>query len=109
MDHFQYLLVLAGCLVVTLPLELVLGARVWRRPRRLVKALVGPVVLFCLWDAAAIADHQWKFARRYVTGVDLPGRVPIEEVAFFVVIPICALLTFDVVDCLLGPGRRRRR
>lgn len=101
-DHFQYLLLMAGCVVLTLPLEVVLGARVWRRPRRLVATLVGPVVVFSAWDVAAIADHWWHYARRYVTGVDLPGRLPVEEVVFFVVVPVCALLTFEVVSAALA-------
>lgn len=39
----EYLLLLAACLAITLPLELVLGARVYRRPRALLSA-VAPVV-----------------------------------------------------------------
>jgi lycopene cyclase domain-containing protein len=89
------------CLLVTLPLELVLGARVWRRPRRLVRAVTPVLVLFALWDVAAIARHHWTYSRRYTSGWDLPGRLPIEEVVFFVVIPICGLLTFEVVRRLL--------
>jgi lycopene cyclase domain-containing protein len=111
-DHLQYLLVMAGCVLATLPLELVFGARVWRRPRRLLTVLVAPVVIFCAWDVAAIAHHQWSYAARYVTGVDLPGHLPIEEVVFFVVVPVCAILTFEVVARMLGPDRhlpRRRR
>jgi lycopene beta-cyclase len=100
-DHLQYLLLMAACLLATLPLELLLGARVWRQPRRLLAALVAPVVIFSAWDVAAIAHHQWHYAARYVTGVDLPGRLPIEEVVFFVVVPICALLTFEVVSRIL--------
>lgn len=34
MDRFQYVLLMAACVVVTLPLEFVIGARVWRRPAR---------------------------------------------------------------------------
>ncbi|HMC68522.1 MAG TPA: lycopene cyclase domain-containing protein, partial [Mycobacteriales bacterium] len=34
-----YLLVLLACVVITLPLELVLGVRVYRRPRRLLLTL----------------------------------------------------------------------
>lgn len=98
MDHAQYLLVLAACVVATLPLEVVFEARVWRRPARLARALVAPVVVFSVWDVAAIAAHQWSFAARYVTGVDLPGHLPVEEVLFFVVVPTCAILTFEVVD-----------
>jgi len=97
-DHYQYLLLLGACLAVTLPLELVLGARVWRRPLRLAAAVVPGAVIFSLWDVGAIADRWWSFNPRYVTGWQLPGHLPVEEVAFFVVIPICALLTFGAVS-----------
>jgi lycopene cyclase domain-containing protein len=107
-DHWQYLGLMVACLLLTLPLELVLGARVWRRPRRLIRALVVPVVVFCLWDIAAIAHHQWRYNHRFVTGVDLPGHLPIEEVAFFLVVPFCALLTFEVVSRLTEAKRRSR-
>ena len=107
MDHAQYLLVMAACVVATLPLELAFGARVWRRPRRLAAALVVPVVVFCVWDVAAIAHHHWRYAARYVTGADLPGQLPVEELVFFVVVPICSLLTFEVVTRMLGPDRAR--
>ncbi|MDQ2754090.1 MAG: lycopene cyclase domain-containing protein [Actinomycetota bacterium] len=109
MDRWQYLGVMAACVVLTLPLEIVFRARVWRRPRRLLEALVAPVVIFSLWDVAAIAEHWWSYNRRYVTGWDLPGRLPVEEIVFFVVIPICALLTYETVRGLLGRAPRRRR
>ena len=110
MDRFQYLLVMAGCLVVTLPLEFVLGARVWRRPARLASAVLPPLVIFSLWDVGAIADHWWSFNADYVTGWRLPGRLPIEELAFFVVVPVCALLTYEVVTRIFSrfPTKGRR-
>jgi lycopene beta-cyclase len=101
-DHYQYLVVLAACLIVTLPLELVIGARVWRRPRRLAIAVLPPLVAFSAWDVAAIAGGEWRYNHRYVTGVDLPGHLPIEEVVFFVVVPVCALLTYEAVTLLLS-------
>ena len=106
MDRYQYLLLMAACLLLTLPLEVVLGARVWRQPLRLVRSVVPVAVVFSLWDVAAIARHQWAFAARYVTGWELPGRLPVEEVVFFVVIPICALLTFEVVSRALASHSR---
>jgi lycopene cyclase domain-containing protein len=104
-ERFQYLLLMLACLVLTLPLEFILGARVWRRPRRLAAAVLPPMVIFSLWDEAAIAHHQWRYNRRYTTGWELPGHLPVEEVVFFAVVPICALLTFEVVGRLLS--RRR--
>ncbi|MGH9058040.1 MAG: lycopene cyclase domain-containing protein [Acidimicrobiales bacterium] len=107
MNRYQYLLLMAACLVLTLPLEVVLGARVWRRPLRLLRALIVPAVIFSLWDVGAIAQGDWRYNPRYVTGWDLPGRLPVEEVVFFLAIPICSLLTFEVVSRILARGRAR--
>ncbi len=102
MDRYQYLLLMAGCAVLTLPLELVLHARVYRRIGRLVRALWLPVLTFVVWDSVAIHRGHWRFNPRYVTGWTLPGGVPVEELAFFVVIPTCALLCFEACSWLLN-------
>jgi lycopene beta-cyclase len=101
MNRFQYLLLMAGCVLVTLPLELVFGARVWRRPRRLLAALVPTVAVFVVWDLLAIARGHWSFSRRYTTGWRLPGELPVEELVFFLVIPVCGLLTLEAVRRVL--------
>jgi lycopene beta-cyclase len=95
MDRYQYLLIMAACTAITLPLEFVFRARVYRRPRRLLRAMWLPVALFVVWDLVAIARGHWTFDERWVTGWELPGGLPVEELAFFVVIPLCALLTFE--------------
>ena len=102
MERFQYLGLMGACLLLTLPLEFAFRARVYRRPRRLVRALAIPVVVFVVWDLIAIARGHWTFAGRYVTGWDLPGGLPVEELAFFLVIPVCALLTFEASRRTLG-------
>jgi lycopene cyclase domain-containing protein len=105
-DRFQYLAVLAACVLVTLPLELVIGARVYRRPRRLLAALAPAVAVFVAWDVVAIDRGHWWYNPRYVTGWRVPGALPVEELAFFVVVPICALLTSEAVTIVLAAGRR---
>lgn len=110
LDRFQYLLLMAGCLVITLPLELVLGARVWRQPRRLLSALLVPVVVFVIWDVYAIARKHWGYNPAYITRVRLPGNLPVEELVFFLVIPIASLLTYEAVGRVLrGEVRVPRR
>jgi lycopene cyclase domain-containing protein len=101
-DRYQYLIVMALCLLLTLPLELALGARVWRRPRRLVAAIAPALVLFTVWDLWASAHGTWRFDRRYTVGLRLPGGMVIEEIVFFTVIPICALLTLEAVRNILA-------
>lgn len=89
-----YLLVLLVCVVVTLPLELVLGVRVYRRPLRLLLTLAPVFAVFVGWDALAIHAGQWSYHR--LTGVRF-GNVPLEELLFFLVIPTCAVLTLEAV------------
>jgi lycopene cyclase domain-containing protein len=100
MDHWQYLIVLAACLAITAPLEL-LGAGVYRQAWRTAGAVLPVAVVFAVWDAIAIAAHVWTYNPNYVTGFQLPGEMPIEELLFFVVIPLCGLLTYNAVDTIL--------
>ncbi|GAC1406037.1 MAG: hypothetical protein NVS4B6_19940 [Mycobacterium sp.] len=51
---------------------------------------------------------MWTYNPRFVTGLHLPGSLPLEEVLFFVVIPICGILTYNAVDAILRRLRRSR-
>ncbi len=96
-EPWHYLGVLAACVLITLPLELLLGARVYRHPLRLLATIAAVAVPFTLLDLAAISAGLWWFSPRHTIGVELFGRIPVEELAFFVVVPLCALLTHGVV------------
>lgn len=102
--HWQYLVLLAACVAVTLPLELVGGARVYRRPGRLVLTLAPVVVVFGAWDVLAVRQGDWSYAPEYTLGAWLLG-LPVEEWLFFLVVPTCALLAYEV----LGGGGWSRR
>ena len=73
MARFQYLILMGLCVLVTLPLEFVFDARVWRRPRRLAIALVPAFVAFVAWDLWATATGTWDFDPDYTVGVTLPS------------------------------------
>jgi lycopene cyclase domain-containing protein len=105
-DRWQYLIVLALCLAITAPLEL-FGAGIYRQPLRLLRAVAPVAVVFLIWDAVAIAAGVWTYNPAYVSGLDIPFRIPIEEVLFFVVIPLCALLTYNAVTAILDRTGRR--
>ncbi len=96
-----YLLVLLACLLGTLPLELVLGVRVYRQARRLVLTLLPVLAVFLTWDVLAVGAGQWRFDDDQLLGLRL-GRLPVEEVLFFVVIPVCAVLTLEAVRTVRG-------
>ena len=99
-DPYQYLALLAACLLITLPLEFVLRARVYRRPVRLVLALLPTLAVFVAWDLVGIVRGHWSYSERFTSGIAL-GIMPVEELGFFLVIPVCGLLTYEAVGWVL--------
>lgn len=106
MDRWQYLIVLGACLLITAPLE-IFGDGVYRQARRAAFAVLPVAAVFVVWDAVAIAAHIWTYNPNYVTGVELPAGIPLEELLFFIVIPLCGLFTYNAVDTILSYLRKR--
>jgi lycopene cyclase domain-containing protein len=100
--HLTYLAVLAACLACAAWLEPVLRVGVLRRWRRLLLTLVPVAAVFVVWDVAAIAAGQWTYDPAQLVGVVLPGRLPLEELLFFLVVPVCAILGFEAVRKVTG-------
>jgi lycopene cyclase domain-containing protein len=100
--HLTYLALLVGCLVVTAPLELVLRVRVYARWRRLALAVLPEFVVFVTWTLYAIAQGHWDYDPAQTLGLRLPGGLPVEEVGFFLVVPVCAVLALEAVRKVTG-------
>lgn len=97
MRHLGYVAMLAFCVLGTLPLELALRLRVYRRLRRLALTLLPVLLVFVPWDLYAIRHGQWRFDPAQTLDVRLPGGLPVEELAFFLVVPLAAVLTLEAV------------
>ncbi len=96
MAHLTYLGVLLACVIGTLPLEFGYRARVWRRIRRTAVSVLPVAAVFLVWDYLAAGAGWWSFDPGYLTGLWV-GGLPIEELLFFVVIPVCGILTLEGV------------
>ncbi|NBU31076.1 MAG: lycopene cyclase domain-containing protein [Actinobacteria bacterium] len=103
MKHLVYLSVLAGCLLATSPLPRFLRVKVWSRPRRLCLSVLPAALLFTAWDVHAIAVGHWTFDPAQISGAML-GALPLEELLFFIVVPVCAVLAYEAIIA----GRNRR-
>ena len=102
MRHFAYVAMLAFCLVGTLPLELVLQVGVYRQVRRLALTIAPVLVVFIAWDLYAISRGHWQFDPAQTLGLMLPGGLPLDELLFFLVIPLAAVLTLEAVRVVRG-------
>ena len=107
MQKFTYAAVLLGCVLAVAWLEPALKVGVFRQRRRLLITLAVVATVFVAWVLAAVAAGHWSYDPRQVVGVWLPGGLPIEEIAFFLVVPVCAILAFEAVRLVLA--RRGRR
>ena len=65
-------------------------------------------MIFSIWDLIGIYRQHWSYNVRFVTGIELPPALPLEGLGFFVVIPICGLLTYEAVGNMLNRSRRRK-
>lgn len=104
MRHLAYAAVLLVCLAATVPL--VPAFRLVRicRLRVLLAAIACAATPFVIWDLWATHEGQWHFDSAQVLGVRLLG-LPLEEWAFFIVIPFAGIASYEAVGALLD--RRR--
>ena len=108
MDRWQYLIVLGACLAITAPLEILrrgrLPAALARRPRG-AAGRGGLPRLGRDRDRRARLDLQPALHHRSPT---CRCGIPLEELLFFIVIPLCGLLTYNAVNAMLDRVRKLR-
>ncbi len=102
MSHLAYVGILSFVLAGCLWLEVVLRTRVFARWRRLLLSIAPVVVVFAVWDAYAIAQGHWWFDVDRILGWQVAWRVPIDEIGFFIVVPLAAILSFEAVRAVRG-------
>jgi len=106
-QHWSYVAMLAFCLAGTLPLIVAFRLRVLTQPKRLLLTVLIAGTPFLVWDLYATSTDHWRFDAAQT----LPWRIaglPLEEIAFFVVIPLVSVLTYESVRVLRSRGARRR-
>ena len=99
--RWAYVAMLVFCLIGTIPLEIVLRLGVLRQLRRLALTMLLAAGPFLLWDLWATEAGHWWFDAEQTLPMRVAG-IPLEEIGFFVVIPLCAILTYEAVRTLRG-------
>jgi lycopene cyclase domain-containing protein len=105
MRELTYVAMLVFVVLATLPLEVLLRTRVYARPLRLGLVVLCAGVPFVVWDVLAVRAGHWFFDESQTLGVSVPlgiDRLPLEEVLFFVVVPLASVLTLEAVRSVRG-------
>ncbi len=99
---YSYVAVLVFVILGSIWLEVVLRTRVLVRPRRLFLTIFPVVLPFLVWDAYAISQGHWWFDETRILGVYLPFEIPLDELLFFMIIPLASVLTLEAVRSVKG-------
>lgn len=100
--NLAYVGVLVFVLIGSMWLEVGLRTHVLARWPRLLLVMAVVVWPFLLWDAYAISQNHWFFDTDRILGVYLPGDIPLDELLFFLVIPLASILTLEAVRSVRG-------
>ena len=101
-SQFSYVAVLVFVILGSVWLEGALRTRVLVRPRRLALTIIPVLAPFLLWDAYAISQGHWWFDESRILGLYLPGKIPVDELLFFIIIPFASVLTLEAVRSVKG-------
>lgn len=95
----RYMLVLVVSGVIPLVASFYPPLKFYKHVRALIISIVLIVIIFGLWDMYATARGHWRFDPSSVWKIRI-GNLPLEEVLFFIVIPFCAIFTWEAVNYL---------
>lgn len=107
MEKFGYVAMILFTICGSFWLELIFKVGVLRRWKRALMSILPVSILFIGWDAYAIKAGHWFFDRDQILGIYGPFQIPIEEYAFFIFVPVAALMTIEAVTTVKPHWVRR--
>lgn len=67
------------------------------------------LAIYLIWDFWAVSKGSWFFDSDQILGIMLFGKLPIEEVLFFIIVPLMTVLTYLALVKLTGWGKTKER
>ncbi len=61
--------------------------------------------VYLVWDFWAVSKGSWFFDPNQILGIMIFGKLPIEEVLFFIIVPLMTVLTYLALSKLTGWGK----
>jgi lycopene cyclase domain-containing protein len=60
------------------------------------------LVIYLIWDFWAVSKGSWFFDSNQILGIMLLDKLPIEEVLFFIIVPMMSVITYLALTKLTG-------
>ncbi len=102
MAHLSYLAVLAFVAVCAFGINLGFRLQIGKHWRELVVTQIAIIIIYLSWDTWAIARKSWFFDARQILNITVLPKVPLEELLFFVVVPVTTILSYQALLKITG-------
>ena len=102
MSHLSYLVVIIFVMMCAFGVNLGFRLRIGKRWRELLLTEIAILVIYLFWDTWAIAKKSWFFDTHQTVNIDLLPKVPIEEVLFFIIVPLMIIISYQALLKLTG-------
>ena len=66
------------------------------------------LAIYLVWDFWAVSKGSWYFDPEQVIGLYIFSRLPIEEILFFIIVPLMVVLTYLALIKLSKPSRKAK-
>lgn len=106
MLKFGYLAMIGFTFVGSFWLEIFLKVGVLRRIKRAFLSIAPIAAMFIVWDLYAISRGHWHFDGEQILGLKTPGGIPLEELLFFTVVPLAAIMTIEAVGVVKRSNKK---
>lgn len=108
MAQFHYLFVLGFIAFCAIAVTLAFRLRVPRFWRNFLLADISILVIYLNWDYWAIRKGNWDFDREQILGFYLFGNIPVEEVLFFIIVPLMTVIVYATLMKFIKYFKERR-
>lgn len=105
LNYLGVLLFIVICAIWVTVVFKVRAPRFWRT-FLIVDSIVLAVYLF--WDYWAIEKKIWSFDPAQTVGAKVFGIIPIEEILFFIIVPLMTIITYLALINLIAKVKARR-
>lgn len=108
MAQFHYLLVLLFIATCAVGVTLAFRIRIKRFWRNFILADASILVIYLIWDYWAIKKENWSFDSEQILGLYLINLIPIEEVLFFIIVPLMTVIVYVTLTKILKYLKEKR-
>ena len=94
MAHYHYALVLLFVAICAVGVNLGFRLRITHLWRVFLATDAAILLIYTAWDIWAVENHNWRFDSAQILGLRIVAGLPIEEILFFIVVPVMTVLTY---------------